>query len=221
MFISIIIPIKDEPAIQELIDEINGIIKQNHEIIIVDKSKVKPNILDAIIISQRSDGLGNAFVEGLCRAKGDVIALMDGDGSHRPEDLNSLLGKIGEYDIVLGSKLIKGGLSNDTLGRKAVTIVFSKFTRLILGVDIKDPMTGFMAAKRCVFKDLALKPRGFKIVIEIAYKSQAKIGEVPILFRERLAGSSKAGFNAKGLREVFLIIKLLFELRWGRSRGYW
>ena len=64
MFVSIIIPTKDEPAIQELIDEINKTIKQKHEIIIVDKSKFKPNIQDAKVISQRSDGLGNAFVEG-------------------------------------------------------------------------------------------------------------------------------------------------------------
>jgi dolichol-phosphate mannosyltransferase len=221
MLVSIIIPIKDEPAIQELIDDINKVIKQNHEIIIVDKSKVMPNIRDARIVSQRSDGLGNAFVEGLSVAKGDVIALMDGDGSHRPEDLNNLLSKIGDYDIVLGSKLMKGGQSNDTLGRKIVTLAFSLLTRLILWVDIKDPMTGFMAAKRSVFKDLTLEPRGFKVVIEIVYKSKAKTAEVPILFRERLAGSSKAGFNVNGLREVFLIIELLFGLRLGRLRGYW
>lgn len=221
MFVSIIIPIKDEPAIQELIDEINDTIKQNHEIIIVDKSKINPNIRDARIISQRSDGLGNAFVEGLRKAKGDVIALMDGDGSHRPDDLNNLLSKIGEYDIALGSKLIEGGHSNDSRGRKAVTLGFSLLTRLILGVDIKDPMTGFMAAKRSVFKNLTLKPRGFKIVIEIVYKSQAKTVEVPILFRERRVGSSKAGFNVNGLKEIFLIIKLLFALRWGRLVGYW
>lgn len=221
MLISIIIPIKDEPAIQELIEDINKTIKQNHEIIIVDKSKIKPNLQDARIISQRSDGLGNAFVEGLSEAKGDVIALMDGDGSHRPEDLNNLLSKIGEYDIALGSKLTKGGHSDDTFGRKIITLAFSLLTRLILWVNIKDPMTGFMVAKRSVFKDLALKPRGFKIVIEIVYKSQAKTIEVPIQFRERLAGSSKAGFNLNGLKEVFLIIKLLFELRFGRLMGYW
>lgn len=175
----------------------------------------------ARIIFQRSDGLGNAFVEGLSKAKGDVIALMDGDGSHRPEDLNYLLSKIGEYDIALGSKHIKGGQSNDTIGRKAVTLAFSQLTRLILWIDLKDPLTGFMAAKKSVFKDLTLKPRGFKIVIEIVYKSRAKTVEVPILFRERRIGSSKAGFNVNGLKEVLLIIELLFGLRWGRLKGYW
>jgi len=221
MFVSIIIPIKDEPAIQELIDEINDEIKQNHEIIVVDKSKAVPDIQNARIIPQRSDGLGNAFVEGLSEARGDVIVLMDGDGSHRPEDLNRLLSRIGEYDIVLGSKLVKGGHSHDAIDRKAVTLAFSLLTRLILWIDIKDPMTGFMAAKRSIFEGLTLKPRGFKIVIEIVYKSRAKTAEVPILFRERQGGCSKAGFNANGLREVFGIIELLFKLKLGRLKGDW
>jgi dolichol-phosphate mannosyltransferase len=82
-------------------------------------------------------------------------------------------------------------------------------------------MTGFMAAKKSVFDGLVLQPRGFKIVIEIVYKSRAKTAEVPILFRERNGGSSKAGFNANGLREVFQIIRLLFELKLGRLRGSW
>ena len=221
MFVSIIIPTKEEPAIQELIDEINKKIKQNHEIIIVDKSKVKPSIQEAKVISQRSDGLGNAFVEGLSEAKGDVIALMDGDGSHRPEDLNSLLSKIGKYEIALGSKLIEGGRSSDTLGRKLVTLAFSLLTRLILWVDIKDPMTGFMVARKDIFNRIKLRPRGFKIVIETVYKSKAKIVEVPIRFRERKIGSSKAGFNMQGINEMSRIIILLLELKWGRIAGKW
>lgn len=221
MFVSIIIPTKDEPAIQKLIDEINKTIKQKHEIIIVDKSEFKPNIQDAKLISQRSDGLGNAFVEGLSQANGDVIALMDGDGSHRPEDLNSLLSKIGKYEIALGSKLIEGGHSNDTIGRKAVTFAFSALARLILWVDIRDPMTGFMAAKTDVFNRFELKPRGFKVVIETVYKSRAKIVEVPILFRERKMGSSKVGLNMQGINEISRILILLFELKWGRIAGKW
>ena len=57
MFISIIIPTKDEPAIQELVDEINEEIKQNHEIIIVDKSMVTLKIESAKVIPQISMAL--------------------------------------------------------------------------------------------------------------------------------------------------------------------
>jgi len=221
MLASIIIPIKDEPAIQELINDINNKIKENHEIIIVDKSCVEPKIQGAKLISQRSDGLGNAFVEGLSHAKGDVIALMDGDGSHKPSDLLQMLSYIEGYDIVLGSKLIKGAKSCDTLGRRIVTLAFAWITRLVLWIDIKDPMTGFMVARRNIFSNLKLNPRGFKIVIEIVYKSRGSVIEVPISFRERQAGSSKAGFNMNGIKEMFRIFRLIFELKLGRIRGYW
>ena len=221
MFISIIIPTKDEPAIQELVDEINKKIKSNHEIIIVDKSRVTPKIEGAKVIPQISDGLGNAFVEGLGQTKGDIVALMDGDGSHRPEDLNNLLGQIGKYEIALGSKLVIGGCSSDTTGRMLVTLIFSMLTRLILWMDIKDPMTGFMVAKKDIFNRIKLKPRGFKVVIEIVYKSKATVVEVPIIFRKRKLGSSKAGFNTRGINEILRIIILLLDLKWGRLVGKW
>jgi dolichol-phosphate mannosyltransferase len=221
MFISIIIPIKNEPAIQALLFEIEATINQNHEIIVVDKSKEKLEVRGVQVIVQKSDGLGNAFVEGLSCAKGDVIALMDGDGSHRPEDLLHMLSYINQNDIVLGSKLIKGAKSCDTLGRRIVTLAFAWMTRLVLWIDIKDPMTGFMVARRNIFDNLRLNPRGFKIVIEIVYKSRGSVMEVPISFRERQAGSSKAGFNMNGIKEMFRILGLLFELKLGRIRGFW
>ena len=221
MFISIIIPIKNEPAIQALLFEIEATINQNHEIIVVDKSKEKLEVRGVQVIVQKSDGLGNAFVEGLSCAKGDVIALMDGDGSHRPEDLLHMLSYINQNDIVLGSKLIKGAKSCDTLGRRIVTLAFAWMTRLVLWIDIKDPMTGFMVARRNIFDNLRLNPRGFKIVIEIVYKSMGSVMEVPISFRERQAGSSKAGFNMNGIKEMVRILGLLFELKLGRIRGFW
>jgi dolichol-phosphate mannosyltransferase len=221
MLVSIIIPIKNEPAIQQLIDELNKTIKQNYEIIIVDKSDVKPKIDGAKVVFQRSDGLGNAFVEGLSQSSGDLIALMDGDCSHRPTDLLRMLNNIEGHDIVLGSKLVRGGKTYDTLERRIVTLAFSWITRLILWIDINDPMTGMMVAKRYIFNNIKLSPRGFKIVIEIVYKSRARVVEVPISFRERKAGFSKAGFNMNGVKEMFRIFLLLFELRLGRIRGYW
>jgi dolichol-phosphate mannosyltransferase len=221
MAVTVIVPTKDEPALQDLVDEINKYIKQKHDILIIDKSQVTPSVVGAKVIPQNSDGLGNAFVEAMTYAEGDMIALMDGDGSHRPEDLCNMLSKAEDYDVVLGSKLIEGGISNDVLGRKVVTIALSWLTRLILGVKIKDPMTGFMVAKRDVLENLELRPRGFKVVIEIVYKLRAKTVEVPILFRERRAGSSKVGFNVNGFMQIIEILLLLVELRWGRIRGFW
>lgn len=219
--ISIIIPTKDEPAIQELVDEIEASLERSHEIIVVDKSRTKPKVKRAEIISQKSDGLGNAFVEGLSHAKGDIIVLMDGDGSHRPKDLINMLSTIEKCDIVLGSKLVEGGKSDDSCARQITTSAFAWLTRLILWIDIKDPLTGMMVIRKDVLNKIKLNPRGFKIVIEIVYKSRANTIEIPISFCKRRAGSSKAGFNMNGIHEAYRIFGLLLELKWGRIRGFW
>jgi glycosyltransferase involved in cell wall biosynthesis len=117
-------------------------------------------------VRQRSDGLGNAFVEGLGHARGDVIALMDGDGSHMPKDLLSMLDEIGEYEMVIGSKLIRGWPNNGSLNRRMITLAFAWLTRSILWINIKDPMTGLTVAREDVFDKIELTPRGFKMVID-------------------------------------------------------
>ena len=216
--LSILIPTKNEPLIQKLVNRLNKTIKRKHEILIIDKSSRKPKIRGAKLIRQKSDGLGNAVIEGFSMAKGDVIAVMDGDGSHDPEDLNNMLKKIPKYDIVIGSKLIKGGKTEDSLSRRIVTSITNSIARTILGLDIKDLMTGFIVVKRSVLERINLRPKGYKFVLEIIYKSKAKVAEVPITFHKREAGESKVGFNTKGIKEFSRIIVLLIELRLGVNK---
>lgn len=217
--ISVIIPAKDEPYLQTLVDGINREVRQGHEIIVVDKSAAAPRVRGARVLRQKSDGLGNAILEGLKRSGGDVIAVMDADGSHDPADLRRMLGKIPQYDIVLGSKLVRGGKTEDSYPRRVVTLFLGAIARTCLGVDVRDPMTGFMVIKRSVLKKIRLRPRGFKIVMEVLYKSKAlnaRVVEVPITFHKRKAGESKVGFNSKGLKEFSRIINLMVELRSGK-----
>jgi dolichol-phosphate mannosyltransferase len=218
MLISILIQTKNEPYIQQLVNKINKVIKQRHEIIVIDKSLKTPKIKGVIVLKQESDGLGNAILEGLKKAKGNLIVTMDGDGSHDPEDLKKMLEKIPEYDIVIGSKLVPGGKTEDSLSRITVTTVTNLLTRMILGIKVKDPMTGFMLVKRNSIEKIKLKPRGYKIVVEVIYKSKAKITEVPITFHKRKAGKTKVGFNIKGFKEFFRIIILLVEMRLGVNK---
>jgi dolichol-phosphate mannosyltransferase len=213
-----LIPIKNEPLIQKLVNRINKAIKQKHEIIIIDKSTRKPKIRGAIVIRQKSDGLGNAVVEGLSRSKGKVIAVMDGDGSHDPEDLKNMLRNIPKYDIVIGSKLVKGGKTEDSLSRKIVTRVTNYFAIVILGIKVKDSMTGFIIVKKSVLERINLKPKGYKFVVEIIYKSKAKVLEVPITFHKREKGETKVGFNLNGIKEFSRIIILLLALRLGVNK---
>jgi dolichol-phosphate mannosyltransferase len=213
-----LIPTKNEPLVQKLVNKINKTIKQKHEIIIIDKSYRKPKIRGAFVLRQESNGLGNAVLEGLKFAKGNIIAVMDGDGSHDPDDLKKMLKKIPKYDIVIGSKLVLGGRTEDSLSRKIVTRVTNFFARTILGLKVKDPMTGFIVLKRSILKRINLRPKGYKFVVEIIYKSKARVSEVPITFHKREGGETKVGFNLKGFKEFFRIIILLFELRLGVNK---
>lgn len=217
--VSIIIPTKNEPYVNTLIGDIHEKLnKIDHEIFVVDESDRRPKIRNAKLIRQKSHGLGNAFLEGLTYAKGDMIVLMDGDGSHRPVDLLKLIYGMKDADIVIGSKFARGGKNLDETYRKAVTNITRRFASFILGLDIKDTMSGFAAMKMSVVRPFILKPMGYKIVLEIAYKAKKKgykIKEIPIVFEKRKAGKTKAGLSISGLKQLLTLIVLVFKLRLG------
>ena len=219
MQVSVLIPTKDEPYINTLIKELHQSLNSwRHEIIVIDKSHTVPEIQDAKLVIQESDGLGNAVLEGLEHAHGNIIVLMDGDGSHRPVDVPKLLEKIGEYDIVIGSRFISGGKTEDKTHRRIISWFFRMIANCILNLDVTDPMSGFSAVKRSVYESLNLRPLGYKINMEIMFKGKKKgykVHEVPIIFLGRQAGKSKVGISWAGLAEGFRIIRYVFELKLG------
>jgi len=173
MKVSIIIPIKDEPFINTLTNKIHRKLENvPHEIIIVDKSKNPIKIKDAKHIYQKSNGLGNAFLEGLNHASGDIIVLMDGDGSHRPEDLIKLIKAMNDADIAIGSRFIKDGKTKDKTHRRIISWIFRNIASFILNLPIKDSMSGFSCVKKEVYEKVKLNPIGFKINMELVYKAQ-------------------------------------------------
>jgi len=219
MKVSIIIPAKNEPGINKLVKEIHRELADiNHEIIVVDKSTVPPKIKNAKLVLQKSDGLGRAVLEGVEATHGDVIVTMDADFSHRPEDIKKLLDKTRDYDIVIGSRFVKGGRTTDVMHRKIASFIMRKLTALVLGLPVEDTMSGFAAVKSEVYKKLKLNPMGYKINMEILYRGKEagfKIAEVPITFRKRKYGKSKVGFSFSGITEIFRIFIYMIKLKSG------
>lgn len=215
MKVSVLIPTKNEPLINELIKKIHQALKNfKHEIIVIDKSDTIPNIKNAKLVIQESDGLGKAILEGLLHATGDVIVTMDGDFSHDPKDLPRLIETSKHVDIVIGSRFIKGGKTTDETHRKLISRAYRRFASFILGIDVKDNMSGFAVIKKKVYDTLQLDPIGYKINLEIMYKSKKhdfKVKEVPIWFTKRKAGKSKAGIK-EALRTLFFILNLKLGL---------
>jgi dolichol-phosphate mannosyltransferase len=211
MKVSILIPTKDEPYVNQLVADIHQKMKAvDHEVIVIDKSIVPPKLEGAELVLQKSKGLGNAVLEGLGHAHGDVIVTMDGDGSHRPDDVLKLLAALENADIVIGSKFVDGGETRDQYHRKMISDAFRALESAVLHIGINDPMSGFAAVRREVYDSISLNPLGYKINMEIMYKAKKRgfrIEEVPIVFNPRLAGQSKSNIQ-EGLRTLFFIFKL-------------
>jgi dolichol-phosphate mannosyltransferase len=152
-----------------------------------------------IIHRKTKDGLGSAILKGIQQAKGDMIVVMDSDFSHPPQIIPKLIESIKKYqcDIAVASRYINGGkIQGWSLKRK----LMSKFATLIakkgLGIDTKDPMSGFFAFKRNIIKELNIDAIGYKILLEILVKTKGvNIKEIPYTFQDREIGSSKLGIT--------------------------
>jgi dolichol-phosphate mannosyltransferase len=146
-------------------------------------------------------GLGTAYIEAFRRALGqdfDCIVQMDADFSHDPRYLPSLLGNIKDADLVIGSRYVRGGgTQNWSLARRFISKGGNVVARIGLGVRVHDATGGYRAYRRTTLEQLHfddLKLRGYGFQIEVAFQVERRglrIKEIPIVFVERIAGRSK------------------------------
>lgn len=147
-------------------------------------------------------GLGTAYIEGfrLALSEGyDVVVEMDADMSHDPRYLPDLLDALDEgADVAIGSRNIpEGGVEGWGLGRQLLSKGGSLYSRLILGVDIRDLTTGFKAFTRRALEVIGvdqIRSNGYSFQIETTYRALCwglLVTEVPIVFVDRRVGRSK------------------------------
>lgn len=146
-------------------------------------------------------GLGAAYLAGFAWAKEhgyDVVVEMDADGSHRPIDLPRLLVALTDADVSLGSRWVKGGeVVNWPLSREILSRGGNLYTRLWLGMTMKDATGGFRAYRLTALEQMGLdevESQGYCFQVDLSWratKSGLRIVEVPIVFVERTLGESK------------------------------
>ena len=166
-------------------------------------------------------GLGTAYIHGfkLALAMGyQYIFEMDADFSHNPNDLPRLYQACRNEgaDLAIGSRYVKGGgLVNWPADRVALSKGASLYTRLITWMPVKDPTAGFMCYRKEVLETINLDKIvfvGYAFQIEMkfaAWKLRFKLKEVPIIFQDRTAGTSK--MNKGIVKEGVLGV---LRLRW-------
>jgi dolichol-phosphate mannosyltransferase len=146
-------------------------------------------------------GLGAAYLDAFSWAKKngyDVVVEMDADGSHRPVDLVKILEQLNNADVVLGSRWVaEGKVVNWPLQRKILSQGGNIYTRLMLGIPVKDATGGFRAYRMTALDQIDLskvQSQGYCFQVDMAWRAvQAglTVVEVPITFIEREIGESK------------------------------
>jgi dolichol-phosphate mannosyltransferase len=147
------------------------------------------------------EGLGAAYLAGFAWAlqQGyDVVVEMDADGSHQPEQLPRLLDALRDADLVLGSRWVEGGgTENWPKSRQFLSKGGSLYTRVLLGIPLRDVTGGYRAFRAEALRKLDLHEvasQGYCFQVDLAWRASQRnltVVEVPITFVERTAGSSK------------------------------
>jgi dolichol-phosphate mannosyltransferase len=167
-------------------------------------------------------GLGTAYVAGFEYALDhdhDYVLQMDADFSHRPKDLARLLEAAESADLVIGSRNVAGGrVENWSLLRRTVSRGGSFYARHLLKLPIRDCTSGFKCWRREAlevidFTSVGSNGYGFQVEMNhLCHRAGLRITEVPIVFPDRTAGSSKMSW------EIFLeAAVLVWKLRSRRS----
>ncbi|AYL96239.1 polyprenol monophosphomannose synthase [Mucilaginibacter celer] len=221
----IIIPTYNEKEnIERMIRKVFSLPHDFHILIIDDGSpdgtpqivkSLQPEYDGRLFMEERAgkQGLGTAYIHGFkwCIARHyDYIFEMDADFSHNPDDLLRLRQAcIDGADSAIGSRYINGvNVVNWPMSRVLMSYFASVYVRFITGINIQDSTAGFMCYKRKVLETVQLdkiKFVGYAFQIEMKYttiKHGFKVVEVPIIFTDRTAGTSKMSTSI--FREAFL-----------------
>jgi dolichol-phosphate mannosyltransferase len=165
-------------------------------------------------------GLGTAYVAGFKYglAQGfDYIFEMDADFSHDPNEIPNFLREIKDYDLVLGSRYISGAnVANWPLRRLLLSYYANKYARIVTGIRVYDTTGGFKCFRRDVLAAIDLESihsNGYAFQIEMnfrAWRKKFRIKEIPIVFVDRRAGTSKMSKSI--VREAMTLVwKLKFK----------
>ena len=215
--LSIVIPTYNEREnIGKLLDKIIETLEskgcRNFEVIIVDDnspdetykivetySRRDPRV--RLIVRKTEKGLGTAVKKGIEVAANNYVVVMDADFQHPPEVIPLLYEKAleGNYDVVVASRYVEGGgIEGWSKTRYLASRIGCFIARIAVhgARKVRDPMSGFFLVRKNAIDINKLKPKGYKILLEILGRhKELKTSEVPYTFKSRISGRSKVGIS--------------------------
>ena len=146
-------------------------------------------------------GLGSAYIAGFRWALArdfEWVFEMDADGSHDACYLAEMIDAMSQYDVVVGSRYMRGvNVINWPMSRLLLSYYANRYARLVTGLQLADSTSGFKCFKRKVLESIELssvQSTGYAFQIEMNFRAWKKgftVGEVPIIFTDRVTGESK------------------------------
>jgi dolichol-phosphate mannosyltransferase len=226
MKFSLIIPTYNEKDnINILINRLLKILQPfDYEIIVVDdnspdktwetvQDRYRKNKQIRVIRRIGKRGLISAITHGFDNAKGVFVGVMDADMQHDEKILPKMIKYTKNYDVVVGSRFVKGGgVKNWSLYRKITSRVAGTLANILLGIKIKDNGSGYFIVKKSIYKKAKSKlyGKGYRCLFDIYFNANVKnFKEVPYIFGPRKKGESKLGFNVI-LQYLQMLIKFSF-----------
>lgn len=224
MQLSVVIPAYREednlkmilPRLRDSLDSL----KEECEVLVIgpmDTIDGSENICNGIgmnyIKREGGNSYGDAVRTGIKFAKGEYVIFMDADGSHSPEFINSLYKYRKEYDLIVASRYVKGGGSQNSKVLKFMSFIVNSGYSLFLNLHCKDVSNSFKLYKKSSLESLNLVSNNFDVIEEILYKlvkstRPLKIKEIPYFFERRLLGRSKRNLVAFAISYFFTLIRL-------------
>lgn len=161
-------------------------------IAIVNELKLAKENVD-LLVRKEDHGLSQSVADGFRHADSEVFFVIDADFSHPPVLIPRMLEEIRKgSDVVIGSRYMEGGGIKQWPLKRRIISIGATFLGRLLFPDVTDPVSGFFAVKKKVVENAPLKPRGYKILLEVLGKGTwEKDKEIPFEFVDREAGASK------------------------------
>jgi glycosyltransferase involved in cell wall biosynthesis len=225
--LSVVVPVfNEEPTVGNVIDRIHRVLNATgfrYEIIAIDDCSRDRSAWVAkaeyarVYCLRHHMGKGYALRAGFAKARGDLVATIDSDGSHLPEELPLLLLPVaqGKADMVIGSRFLNNGEGTTRRINKVGNRLFNHIIEVLTDRSISDSQSGFRVMTNSVLRSMWLKSSTYEIESEMLVKTAKKgfrIMEVPISYEQRTYGHSGVDPIKDGL-------KILMSIFWAFVRS--